>query len=180
MSVDWCIHVANLFYLGSYLCRDVLWLRLWTCCGLVFGIVFFCVQTQAMFAPASWMAIFLIVNLVQILRISRDRTQLRLSPRQAHVSSMLLKRVSRNELLNILTKSLCEGRQESDLLERRGEIELNAEQQLVRDLAFDRLSDGELVNLIVRRFWRSIGRRKTRWFRRALSVEPAPRQATAH
>ena len=173
MSVEWCIHVANLFYLGSYLCRDILWLRLWTCCGLAFGIVFFCVQAQAMFAPASWMGVFLVVNLFQIIRISRDRTQLRLSPQQTHVSSLLLKRVSRHDLLNILTKSLCEGGHDSKLLERPGEIVLSADQQLVRDLAFDRLSDGELVNLIVRRFWRAVGRRKMRWFRRALSVETA-------
>lgn len=173
MSVESCIHIANLFYLGSYLCRDILWLRVLTCCGLVFGIVFFCTQSQAMFAPASWMGVFLVVNLVQIARISRERKNLRLTPRQARVSSMMLERLSRNDLLNILTKSICEGRSESDLLERRNEIELNPEQQIVRNLAFDRLSDGELVNLIVRRFWRSIGRRKTRWFRRALGEEPA-------
>jgi hypothetical protein len=171
MSADSCIHIANLFYLGSYLCRDILWLRLWTCCGLVFGIIFFCVQTQAMFAPASWMGVFLLVNFVQIVRISRERRNLRLTPQQERVCAMMLDRVSRDEMLNILTKSICEGKAEPTLLERRDAIQLNSEEQLVKNLAFDRLSDGELVNLIVRRFWRSIGRRKGRWFRRALATK---------
>lgn len=166
MTVESCIHIANLFYLGSYLCRDILWLRVWTCCGLAFGIVFFCAQSQAMFAPASWMGLFLLVNVVQMIRLSRERRNLRLTPRQERFATATLGRLSRDQLLNILTKSICEGTSEPALLERPGEIELTAEQQVVRQMAFERLSDGELINLIVRRFWRSLSRRKRRWFRR--------------
>ena len=165
MPLDYCIHIANLFYLASFLCRDILWLRLLTCAGLVFGIIFFCAQTEAMFTPAAWMAVFLGVNLFQIGRILRERDAMQLSPEQTEVGRLLLQRLSRQELLNLLTKSLWDSDRSSSLLEQTGRIELNQEQQFVRDVAFDRLSDQELMNLIIRRFWRSLRRRDARWLK---------------
>lgn len=165
MTADHCIHIANLFYLGSYLCRDILWLRVLTCAGLVFGIVFFCCQAEAMFAPASWMLLFLVVNCAQIIRTVRDRNDTRLNAAQQEIADLLQCRLSRQDLLNVLTKSMCQSLRGAHLLERTDKIELNREERIVRDTAFDRLSDQELVNLIVRRFWPSIRRRRTGWFR---------------
>ncbi|GAA5510949.1 hypothetical protein [Novipirellula caenicola] len=164
MTADHCIHVANLFYLGSYLCKDILWLRVLTCAGLIFGIIFFCCQADAMFAPASWMSLFLVVNVVQIVRTLRDRYDTRLSPSQQEIGDVLLKRLTREDMLNVLTKSMCQSNRRSQLLEQIHAIRLSREERIVRDTAFDRLSDQELVNLIVRRFWPSIRRRRTGWF----------------
>lgn len=169
MTVDNCIHVANLFYLGSYLCRDILWLRVLTCAGLLFGIVFFCCQAEAMFAPASWMGVFLAVNCVQIARTVRERNDQRLTDDQMEISSLLSERLSRKDMLNVLTKSMCQSDRRTTLLEQCRKISLNREEKVVRDMAFDRLSDQELVNLIVRRFWKSIRRRPTGWFRKRRS-----------
>lgn len=163
MSVDVCIHIANLLYLASYLCRDILWLRALTCAGLAFGIVFFCSQTEAMFTPAAWMGVFLVVNLVQIAFVIRERQAMQLSPEQNEASRVWLQRLSREGMLNVLTKSLCEGDRSLLLLKQSDAIELSAEQQLVRDLAFARLSDQELINLIIRQFWPSLGGRKRGW-----------------
>ena len=165
MTVDNCIHIANAFYLGSYLCRDILWLRVLSCAGLIFGIIFFCCQAEAMFAPASWMGVFLVVNFVQILRTIRERSDTRLSADQEEIGSLLLQRLSREDMLNILTKSMCDSDRRSKLLEKSKEITLNEEERIVRNMAFDRLSDQELINLIVRRFWKSIRRRRRGWFR---------------
>lgn len=163
MSIETCIHIANIFYLASYLCRDILWLRILTCAGLVFGIVFFCSQAEAMFTPAAWMAVFLAVNLLQIGRIIYERDATRLSPEQKEMGRLLLQRLSRQDMLNILTKSMWDSDRSSALLEDSSKIQLDRDQQFVRDTAFDRLSDQELMNLLIRRFWRSIRRRDTAW-----------------
>lgn len=155
MSSDVCIHVANVLYLASYLCRDILWLRVLTCAGLGFGIAFFCSQTEAMFTPAAWMGVFLVVNLIQIGFILRERQAMRLSPEQIEASKVLLQRLTREDMLNVLTKSVCEGDRSLALLESGDEMELTPEQTVMRNLAFNRLSDQELMNLIIRRFWRS-------------------------
>jgi hypothetical protein len=155
MSTDLCIHVANVLYLASYLCRDILWLRVLTCAGLGFGIAFFCAQTEAMFTPAAWMGVFLMVNLIQIGLILRERQAMRLLPDQREAGRVLMQRLTREDMLNVLTKSLCEGDRSLALLDPSAERELHPEQKLVRDLAFNRLSDQELMNLIIRRFWRA-------------------------
>jgi hypothetical protein len=155
MSTDVCIHVANVLYLASYLCRDILWLRVLTCAGLGFGIAFFCSRTEAMFTPAAWMGVFLVVNLIQIGFILRERQAMRLSPEQIEAGRALLERLGRQDMLNVLTKSVCEGDRSLALLEPDDALELTSEQRIMRDLAFDRLSDQELMNLIIRRFWRS-------------------------
>ena len=158
MSTEACIHIANLLYLASYLCRDILYLRALTCAGLGFGIVFFCSRTQAMFTPAAWMGVFFVVNLVQIARILRERRARQLSPEQIEAKRLLLQRLSREDLLNILTKSICDSDRCATLLERSQEIELDEEQQLLRNMAFERLSSEELMNLLIRRFWPTLRR----------------------
>lgn len=162
MTVESCIHIANLFYLASYLCRDMLWLRVLTCLGLAFGIVFFCCQAEAMFAPASWMGVFLAVNIYQIFRILQDRDEMRLSRRQEVRARRLLRDNNREQLLTVLTRSMCEHDRDPKLLEDTEQIELTKEESIVRNLAFDRLSDAELANLIVRRFWGSTRPRRNR------------------
>ncbi len=158
MTIDSCIHIANLFYLASFLCRDILWLRGLTCAGLGFGIVFFCSQREAMYTPAVWMGIFLVVNLVQIARIIRERHAMQLSPKQKEMSRLLLQRLTREEMLKVLTKSMCESDRRLMLLEQSDGIELNQEQQFLRTMTFERLSDQELIHLIIRRFWPSLRR----------------------
>src|SRR5690606_38467615 len=167
-------HIANLLYLASFLCWDILWLQAFTCAGLVFGIIFFCARAEAMFTPAAWMAVFFGVNLIQIGRILRDREAMQLSPEQMEMGRRLLERLSRQDLLNILTKSLWDSDCRRTLLEQSGAIELDREQQFVRDVAFDRLSDQELMNLIIRRFWRSIRRQDAKWLENLPRRERSP------
>ncbi len=173
MSTEVCIHIANLLYLASYLCRDILYLRGLTCAGLGFGIVFFCSRTQAMFTPAAWMGVFLVVNLVQIGRILRERWARRLSPEQAEVKRLLLERLSAPNC-SMCLRSRFATATGAVLLECSAEIELGEEEELLRDLALERLSDEELMHLIIRRFWPSLERLSRAWLRSAVR----PRRAT--
>ena len=67
--VELCIHLANAFYLVSFLGRDILWLRALTCCGLALGIVFFTCQQTPMYGPTMWHVIFLFINGFMIWRL---------------------------------------------------------------------------------------------------------------
>ena len=71
---DYCIHIANLFYLASFAAKDMLWLRILTCAGLVFGIVFFnyCPK-EPMYGPMFWHFVFLGINAYRIVALIRER-----------------------------------------------------------------------------------------------------------
>lgn len=172
--VEHCIHIANLFYLASYLCRDILWLRVITCCGLLFGIAFFCGQnSDSMLAPATWMSVFLVVNLGQIAWTVVERYRNRLTLRQEWVSDLMLTHLTRDELLSLLTKSMCGNRTDPELLRDVHQLELDADERIVRDLAFSKLSNRELGHLLTRRFWRSFRRRRTSKIRSYIVGESA-------
>lgn len=75
MEADVCIHIANMIYLGSYLVRDILWLRILTVVGLTFAVSFFCVRLEPTSAPVFWHVVFVAVNLYQIFRLVQTRRE---------------------------------------------------------------------------------------------------------
>ena len=110
LMIQFCIHAANIFYLASFLGRDMLWLRVLTCAGLVLGVVFFACQQTPMYGPAAWHVVFLVINGVQILRLIAERRRLRLSDEQARLAEARFGGLSREQLLTLLTRVTCEGR----------------------------------------------------------------------
>lgn len=169
MSVESCIHISNFCYLASYLCRDIFWLRVWTCLGLVFGIVFFTCHSESTVVAASWMSVFLAVNLVQIARVAIERRKNRLNRKQEAISRLMLEEMDREQLMNILTRSLYENRTDPTLFNHSDDNDLDDDARVVRDVAFDRLSKGELVQLIVRRFWKVLRRWRLSTIRQRIS-----------
>src|SRR3954447_8637030 len=83
--VELCLHLANLFYLASFLGRDMLWLRALTCVGLGLGIVFFGCQATPMYGPMAWHIVFLVINGMQIRRLVQERRRLCLTEEQRRV-----------------------------------------------------------------------------------------------
>jgi hypothetical protein len=150
--IELCCHLANVLYLLSYLVRDMLWLRLLTCVGLILGVIFFAFQPTPFYGPMTWHVCFLVINGYQIRRLLRDRRRQMLTAKQENLSD--------DELLTLLTHVMVrkpEGQPDVDAL---AHLPLNKEEQILRDLAFSRLSRGELVNLLTRRLWSSIIRSK--------------------
>ena len=71
---DACIHIANLFYLASFAGKDMLRLRILTCCGLLFGIAFFTTcHEQPMYSTMFWHVVFLSINVFRIFSLLRER-----------------------------------------------------------------------------------------------------------
>ena len=157
--IELCIHIANVFYLLSFLGRDMLWLRALTCAGLVLGIIFFTCQTTPLYGPTVWHVVFLVINGVQIVRLIEERRQLRLSVEQAQLGDAAFHDLSRDEMLTLLTHVTYENPARIQDIPRLCDQSLNADERVLRDLAFSRLSRNELMNLLTRRMWNSLRRR---------------------
>ena len=154
--VETCLHVANLLYLGSFLTRDMLWLRVLTCCGLGLGAAYFTCQAAPMYGPAAWHVAFLLINIYQIGRLLRERRRLTLSAEQQAVARAAFADLSRDEMLTLLTRALCAPAKCLPDLRRAARLPLSEDERVVRDLALGGLSRGELVNLLTRRLWRPL------------------------
>jgi hypothetical protein len=170
--VEFCIHLANLFYLASFLGRDMLWLRTLTCAGLTLGLVFFTCRPAPMYGPAFWHAAFLFINGVQIVRLVRERRELALTEEQEQVGVTALEHLSRDKLLTLVTRAIHARPATLRDLERACQRPLTPEEQALRDIALRRLSYRELLNLGVRRLWRVMKEANPAHWRRHRSGEP--------
>jgi hypothetical protein len=153
----------------SYLTRDMLWLRILTCCGLLLGLIFFSCQPAPMYGPTAWHLVFLLINGVQICRLVQERKRLNLSREREKLAEAAFKDLSRDEMLNLLTRAMCAQADRLPDLERAATLPLSEDEQVVRDIAFRGLSRKDLLNLLTRRLWHSLKWvNPVRWrFRRA-------------
>jgi hypothetical protein len=160
LLIELCCHAANVLYLLSYLVRDILWLRLLSCVGLIFGVIFFACQPTPYYGPSAWHVCFLVINGYQIRRLLRERRRQMLTAKQEKVAEAAFQELSLDELLNLLSHVMCKKPEGSPDIAAISRQALNKEEQVLRDLAFSRLSRGELLNLLTRRLWNSIIRLK--------------------
>lgn len=181
--VEFCIHLANVFYLASFLGRDILWLRALTCCGLVLGIVFFTCQQTPMYGPTLWHIVFLLINGYMIWRLVIERRRLELTAEQERIAKAAFEKLSREELLTLLTRVMYSNPKRVRDVGKACQAELTPEEQVLRDVAFSRLSRKELLNLLTRKLWGSMRMvNPRRWRRRRAGeavVPPARPGATA-
>lgn len=154
---EWCIHVANLFYLASFLGRDMLWLRVLTCFGLAFGVIFFTTCTPTpLYGPTFWHVTFLVINIVQIHLLLVERRRLRLSREQEVVRRAMLEGLTDQELVDTLAHAVMTDNPDFPILTASSSQELTADELAIRDIAFSRLSRAEIINLLSRRVWNSL------------------------
>ena len=153
---DWCIHAANVIYLASYLTRDMMFLRVFTCAGLALGIMFFACQPVPLYGPCVWQVLFFGINLVQIRRLIQERRRVKLSEEREQVANEAFKDLSRDEMLNLLTRAMCAQAEKLPDLRQAAREPLSEDEAIVRDIAFRGLSNKELLNLLTRRLWTSL------------------------
>jgi hypothetical protein len=161
--VELCIHVANVLYLASFLGRDMLWLRILTCGGLLLGVVFFSCQPAPMYGPTGWHLLFLLINVVQIRRLIVERRRLMLTSKQERIGEATFHDLSRDELLTLLTHVMAqsvEPPKSPDAIQATCHAPLSKQEGVLRDLAFNHLSRADILNLLTRRMWNAIVRLK--------------------
>ena len=118
--MDYLIHVANLLILGSFLVRDILWLRLLSIGGgLAFMGYFAFALPDPLWAPVVWNGLFGVINLYQIARLMLERRPVFLDPRERRIRELAFPGLSDRELLRLV----AQGRWEStdDVLVSPGE-----------------------------------------------------------
>jgi hypothetical protein len=165
--VEFCIHAANILYLLSFLARDILWLRILTCLGLVLGIIFFTCQVNPMYGPTIWHVVFLGINGLQIGRLIKERRRLMLPPDVEKAAEEACKDLTRDQLLSLLTRAMWAHPDTMQNVRRALRGPLTAEEQVVRDMALGHLTRKEMLNLLTRRLWCTVqwawgGRRASR------------------
>lgn len=153
---EWTIHAANVIYLASYLTRDMMWLRLLTCCGIGLGIMFFACQPVPLYGPCVWQLVFLGINMVQIRRLVLERRRVKLSDERECVAREAFKDLNRDEMLNLLTRAMYAQAEKLPDLRQAAREPLSEDEAIVRDIAFRGLSNKELLNLLTRRLWTSL------------------------
>jgi hypothetical protein len=154
--VDFCLHIANVLYLISFLARDMLWLRILTCFGLVLGVVFFTCQPMPLYGPTVWHVVFLLINCYQIYQLLAERRKLRLTAEQQEYCASTFRGVSREELLTLLVRVMYRNPETIRDIHQMCRQPLTPDEAVLRDIAFRRLARNELLNLLTRRLWRSI------------------------
>lgn len=156
---DWCIHLANIFYLGSFVNRDMMVLRILTCVGLSFGVIFFTTCETPMYGPTAWHVVFLLINFYQIYRLVLSRRETNLTPKKEVMAHAALEDFSREDLVNLLARDM-NGTVDRRLdPEKSTEVELEESELILKNIVIERLSRSELINLIARRMWSSVKRR---------------------
>jgi uncharacterized membrane protein len=69
------IYTANLLYLGSYLVKDILHLRLLTITAACCLAAYFYNQPEPLITVVGWNLFFVVLNVLQLTRILRQRYQ---------------------------------------------------------------------------------------------------------
>ncbi|MCA9693482.1 MAG: cyclic nucleotide-binding domain-containing protein [Myxococcales bacterium] len=77
--MDAFLHLANLLFLGSYLVRDILWLRVFSVVAMVALCPYY--YSSGLLQPIGWSALFIGINFVQIYRLFRERRPVALDAR---------------------------------------------------------------------------------------------------
>ncbi len=113
------IHLANLLILGSFLVRDILWLRVLSILGgLAFiGYFGFAIE-QPLMAPVYWNSLFTVINLYQIGRLLAERRPVFLDEREQRLHQLAFQGLSPRELTRLLAAGQWQNR--SDVLVASG------------------------------------------------------------
>lgn len=113
---------ANVLYLGSYLVRDILWLRVLTVVAIISLIPYYLHCLDNPVPAVGWNTLFLCVNLVQIALLIRERTPIALSEIEQRIYETNFSSLSPGEYRRLL--SLAEWREPTpgDSLVKDGEV----------------------------------------------------------
>jgi hypothetical protein len=103
------LHAGNILYLGAYLVRDVLWLRVLTVAGTLSLIAYYWLQPQPLYAPIAWCSLFTLVNIVQIAILVFERRPVFLGDEELHLYRTVFRSLTPREFARLL--SLAEWKQ---------------------------------------------------------------------
>jgi CRP-like cAMP-binding protein len=121
-------HVAYAIIAVSYLLTNIFWLRVAAVVGIGFEIVYFIVSGSPVWTSMAWDAVFILINLVQVVRLLRDRLSLRLTPDQRAFIAPIVGDLDKAQIAQLLRTG--------DWRTLEAGTQLTAEGEPVSDLTF--------------------------------------------
>ena len=83
---DWAANLCYLLLAASYLVADLYWLRILAIVALgLEGVYFYFGSTPPLWVGIGWSVVFVAINLVQLMRMTRERLSVHLSERELFV-----------------------------------------------------------------------------------------------
>jgi hypothetical protein len=96
-------HIASILTLLAYLVKDILWLRLLTVFACIAGIIFnYFVPATPLWAVINWNLVFMVINIVQILIIIKERSGVRFTDEEKELYETLFKSFAPFEFMKLL------------------------------------------------------------------------------
>lgn len=142
--MTWLPHAANVLTLVAFLVKDILWLRILSICGGVFGLVVALGRPDPTYAAACWTSLFMLINVVQCVRLVLERRPLRLSGDAQHLYQLVFRTLRPNEYRRITALGRWESVDAEGTVVRAG-APLPTIRVLVRGAAEVRKQDGGVV-----------------------------------
>jgi hypothetical protein len=100
---DLAAHAASILTAIAYLVKDILWLRVLTTFACVAGIIFnYYVHSTPLWVVIYWNLLFLIINLVQIAIIMKERREVSFTEEEKELYETLFKNFAPFEFMKLL------------------------------------------------------------------------------
>ncbi len=96
------IHIANVFYLLSYLVKDILWLRLLTVVGGGLLLAYYVVMPTPLWAAIGWNCLFLSINFWQIRILLLERRPVVFTPDEMRLHQLSFRALTPREFAKLL------------------------------------------------------------------------------
>jgi CRP-like cAMP-binding protein len=95
-------HIAYAIIAVSYLLTNIFWLRVAAVVGLGFEIVYFLLSGSPVWTSVIWDTLFILINLVQVARLLRDRLSLKLTKDQKAFIAPIVKDLDKAQIAQLL------------------------------------------------------------------------------
>jgi hypothetical protein len=115
------IHVANGLYAGSYLVKDILWLRLLTVLGGLVLLAYYALMPTPLWAAIGWNVLFLTINLKQIRALLLERRPVRLEPDEMRLYQLAFRSLTVREFAKLLRIARWDSIGAGECIVKRGE-----------------------------------------------------------
>lgn len=102
-KIYFATHIASILTLCAYLLKDILWLRVLTIFACIAGIIFnYFVAAQPLWAVIYWNLVFILINVVQITIIVKERSGVRFTDEEKELYETLFKNFAPFEFMKLL------------------------------------------------------------------------------
>jgi CRP-like cAMP-binding protein len=114
-------HLAYIIIAISYLLTNIFWLRIAAVVGLALEIFYFVVTGSGLWTSVFWDTIFILINLVQVALLVRDRLSLRLTADQKAFLAPLMAELDKAQIAQLLRTGAWKTLDSGHILTREGE-----------------------------------------------------------